>query len=136
MTGMSYSFANNTDGINKNVTTSFEKDFQNAREVRWDTKKVFLKATFVLNGQVTFAYYSQNGELMAVTRNILSSQLPINQLMNLNKNYDGYWITDLFELSADNQTSYYITLENADSKLVLKSSGSEGWSVYRKETKM
>src|SRR5450432_3865181 len=104
MTGMSYSFANKTDGINKNVSTSFERDFQNAREVKWDTKKAFLKASFILNGQVTFAYYSQNGDLMAITRNILSSQLPINQLMELNKNYKDYWISELFEMNADNET--------------------------------
>ena len=34
MTGISYSFANNADGTTESVTTSFKKDFVNAKEVR------------------------------------------------------------------------------------------------------
>jgi len=36
---------------------------------------------------------------MAVTRNIVSSQLPVSLLMNFKKHYSEFWITDLFEMS-------------------------------------
>ena len=135
MTVISYSFANNADDINKSVIASFKKDFADAREIKWENAKAFVKATFTLNEAVIYAYYTYHGDLIAVTRNIQSSQLPITQLVSLKKNYAGYWITDLFEIDSDNETSYYITLENSDYKLILKSN-SAGWDVYKKEIKL
>lgn len=82
-----------------------------------------------------FAYYSQEGDLMAVTRNILSNQLPISLLSDLKKNYTIYWISDLFEISASQDASYYVTLQNADYTLVLKSNGINDWQVYKKDKK-
>jgi hypothetical protein len=131
----SFSFANPTDEVNGNVKTSFKKDFGNADGVKWENQKGFLIATFSLNGKITCAYYSKSGDLIAVTRNILSTQLPIRQLLSLEKNYKGYWITDLFEIDANEETSYFISLENADYKLVLKSDVVDGWNEYKKEKK-
>ncbi len=66
---------------------------------------------------------------MAVTRNIVSSQLPLNLLTSLKKHYSNTWITDLFEFNSDNQDNYYITLENADTKTTLRSNG-DNWELY------
>ena len=85
-----------------------------------------------MNDQVMFAYYNGEGELLGVTRNIVSSQLPISLLADLKKNYSEYWISDLFEMASNSETDYYVTLESADSTLVLKSSGSASWNVYKK----
>ena len=89
----------------------------------------FTKFTFTTDGVIMSAFYSTGGELLAVTRNIVSSQLPINLLTSLKKHYSNTWITDLFELSGDNQDCYYITLENADSKVTLRSNG-DNWELY------
>jgi hypothetical protein len=69
---------------------------------------------------------------LGVTRYISSGNLPINLQTSLKKSYDNYWISDLFEVAKYDNTSYYITLENADTKLVLKSNGGSNWSVYDK----
>jgi hypothetical protein len=82
-----------------------------------------------MDDMIMFAYYSGNGELLAITRNIVSSQLPMNLQMTLKSNYSGFWITELFELSGDNDNCYYVSLENADSKVVLRSNG-DNWEVY------
>jgi hypothetical protein len=76
-----------------------------------------------------FAFYGQNGQLLAVTRNIVSSQLPVSLLTNLKKHFNDYWITELFEFSGDDQNCYYISLENAEGKVTLRSNGT-GWEVY------
>jgi hypothetical protein len=136
MTGISFSFATKTDNISGSVTHSFRKDFTNAKDVKWESGKIFVKATFKMDDQVTYAYYSKDGELIATTRNILSSQLPIAQLVGLRKSYGAYWITDLFEVNSNNETSYYITLENADYKMVLKSNTGGDWETYSKEEKI
>ncbi len=132
--GASYSFAASPDSINSDVRTSFRKDFHNARIISTEVRKNFTKLTFKMNDVVMFAYYSENGELLAVTRNIVSSQLPINLQMNLKNNYTGYWITELFELSGDNDSCYYVSLESADSKVTLRSNG-DTWEVYSSSMK-
>jgi hypothetical protein len=61
-------------------------------------------------------------------------QLPISLQTSLKKQCGDLWISDLFEVANDQGTSYYVTLENADTKIVLKSSGSD-WTTYQKQRK-
>lgn len=133
--GLTSIFANNAEGVNQKVISSFKKEFSNAKDVKWENGKEYVKATFTLNGQILFAYYSENGEMLAMTRNITSSQLPINLLNDLKKDYNSFWITDLFEMAAGNETAYYVTLESTDSIIVLKSSDASNWEQFKKEKK-
>ena len=133
--GVTSSFARTDVGTNEKAVDAFKKEFAAARNVEWEQGKDFSKATFTLNDQVLFAYYSGEGDLLAITRNILSSQLPINLLADLKKSYNDYWITDLFEMAANDSTSYYVTIESGDYTIVLRSAGSNGWEVFKKERK-
>jgi hypothetical protein len=114
---------------NKEIKANFARDFRNAELVSTESKVNYTKVVFKLNEQVMTAFYSNSGELLAITRNIVSTQLPVSLLMNYKKHYSGYWISDLFEMSQDQQSSYYLTLENSDSRTTLRSNG-EGWEVY------
>jgi len=120
--------AANGDG-NKEIKASFARDFQSAEPVSTEVRDSYTKVVFKLNQQVMTAFYSNNGELMAVTRNIVSSQLPVSLLMNLKKRYSEYWITDLFEMSQDQESSYYVTVENSDSRTTMRSNG-DSWELY------
>lgn len=135
MIGITSTFAKNVEGVNQRVIASFQKEFTNAKDVKWESSREFAKATFSLNGQIMFAYYSEEGQLLAMTRNIQSSQLPINLLNNLKKDYNSFWITDLFEMASGNETAYYVTLESGDSVVVLKSTDSMNWELFKKEKK-
>jgi hypothetical protein len=125
----SYSFATPTKDISSSIKTSFHQDFQNARILSIESYQTFTKLTFNMNDAVLSAFYTENGELLAVTRNILSSQLPLNLLSSLRKKFSTYWISDLFEFDRDSQTCYYISLENADTKMTLRSNG-DSWELY------
>ena len=129
------SFANNDESINERAAQSFKKEFAQAKDVSWQKTGDMIRATFTLNERVLFAYYNQSGDLMAITRNITTDQLPIALQTQLRKNYSGYWVSDLFEMVSGGQTNYYITVENADHKVVLKSEDFGSWSTYRKEKK-
>ena len=131
----SASFANNDESINEKAAQSFKKEFAQAKDVSWQKTGDMIRATFTLNERVLFAYYNQSGDLMAITRNITTDQLPIALQTLLRKNYTEYWVSDLFEMVSGGQTSYYITVENADHKVVLKSEDFGSWSTYRKEKK-
>jgi len=125
----SYSFASPADDINMAIKTSFRKDFQHAQIMSTEDHKTFTKLTFKMNEQIMFAFYAENGDLLAVTRNIVSTQLPMNLLMSLKNDYSGYWITELFEFNGENNNCYYISLENADVKITLRSNF-DSWEVY------
>lgn len=135
LTGLSTTFANLRETVNEKISKAFTEDFAGAQEVKWENKENFAKATFKLGNQVMFAFYSQDGELLGVTRNIVSTQLPINLLSDLKKGYNNYWITDLFEMGTNSNTTYYVTLENSTHTVVLKSTGTEGWSVFSRTKK-
>jgi len=118
------------------VLNAFNKEFSGAKDVQWTVTNDYYKAEFVYNGQKVNAFYKSSGEMMALTRNITSVQLPINLQTSLKNNYNNYWISDLFEISNDEGTSYYITVEKAEARLVLKSDGAGKWDVFKKMAKI
>lgn len=121
--------------VNPKVLTAFNNDFNNAKEVEWSTGVNYFKAAFTFNGNHVFAFYTTDGELLGLTRYISSLDLPMNLQRDLKKNYSDYWISDLFEVANNNGTSYYITLEMADTKITLKASGNSDWRSYNKVRK-
>lgn len=122
--------------VSSRVLDAFKNDFATATEITWTAAEDYYKASFVFNDQHIAAFYNADGELMGMTRNLRSTDLPINLQANLKKGYSNYWISDLFEVSNIDGTSYYITLENADTKLVLKATGGDTWKTYQKKTKI
>jgi hypothetical protein len=126
---------NRKDGIDGVIKASFNREFKTAQIISWDVTNRFTKVTFQMNGNIMFAFYSGDGDLMAVTRNILSSQLPMALASSLKDKYGDYWITDLFEINGDSSNCFYVTLENADRKIVLRSVGLDSWETYDTQRK-
>lgn len=120
------------DNVGKEVLNAFNKEFTGAKEVKWTTGNGFYRVAFVYNQQYVSAFYNSNGELLATTRNISSLNLPLQLQTRLKSDYSEYWISDLFELSNNEGTSYYITLVKGDSRVVLKSLDDSAWSVFMK----
>jgi hypothetical protein len=130
-----FSFAAVTPAISKNVISSFNKQFSSARDIKWEHQANFTKAEFTINDMILSAYFNNNGELVAVTRFISPNQLPLQIFTSLKSNYSNYWVTDLFEIQTENGTSYYVTIQNADQILILKSEGISGWQTFQREKK-
>ncbi len=117
------------------VLNTFNHVFVNAKEVIWEKVNTYYKATFQLSGQYLFAFFTGQGEIMGVARNISPTELPILLKGSLNKDHAGFWISDLFEHATKSETTYYVTLENADHQVILKSVGSHDWTVFKKTNK-
>jgi hypothetical protein len=131
------SFAFTGEGaVNKQALNAFNTQFGAATDAAWTTASDYYKVTFSLGDQKLFAYYSTSGEFIAVTRYISSLQLPLNLHGSVKKAYENYWITDLFEVANQDGTSYYVTLETADTKIVLKSTDGGDWAVFQKSKKV
>ncbi len=122
-------FASET--VNQKVLNAFKKEFATASEVSWTVRTDYYKATFSYNGKYIFAFYNEEGEMLGMSRHLSPIDLPLALQNNLKKGYEGYWVSDLFEAAKNEETNYYVTLENADTKIVLKSAGN-GWSIYNK----
>ena len=122
-------FAKPADSISGDINTSFKKNFRTAQLMSTEKHEAFTKLTFKMNNAIMFAFYSRTGDLLAVTRNIVSSQLPINLLLSLKNDYSAYWITELFEFTSNDDSCYYVSLESADAKVTLRSIG-DTWEVY------
>jgi len=57
-------------------------------------------------------------------------------LNELKDQYSKYWVSNLMEVNNNSGTKYYITVENAETKLVLYTTGSGGWAVFNKSKKV
>jgi hypothetical protein len=126
----------NEGKVTTKVLEAFQTEFNSAKEVSWSTGDNYFKAEFIFNGQHVSAFYSTDGDLLGITRYITVLDLPVSLQASLKKNYDGFWISDLFEVTKSDNTGYYITLESADTKIVMKASDADEWSVYKKVKKI
>jgi len=132
----SISMAADNDKISRATLALFQNDFKTATNVSWAQTATCYKATFNLDGQVVYAYYDKDQSgLIAVTRFILSNQLPLNLQQDLRGKLKEGWLADLFEVASGGETYYYATVEDSSSRLVYKSSGFSNWSLVSKTEK-
>jgi hypothetical protein len=144
VSSFSAAFAGNTFGnpadikgeeVSAKVLGAFKKEFSSAKEITWTVASSYYQASFVYNDQHVSAYYNMDGELMGLTRFISPADLPLALQSDLRKNHSEYWISDLFEVANDDGTAYYITLEDADARIVLKATDGKSWDTYKKVKK-
>ncbi len=128
-------FAGEAD-VNKKVLNAFKTEFTTARDVEWSVGSDYYKASFIYNDKYVFAFYNQDGDLLGLTRYISTADLPLNLQIDLKKNSKGYWVSDLFEVAKNRTTYYYITIENANTKLILKSTGGSDWEEFKSVKKI
>lgn len=113
------------------VMQAFQSTFYEAKEIRWEQVGVLSKATFVLNGEYRSAFYNSDGDLVAETQNLASTSLPKTLRKSLKNEMASRWITDVFVVSVEGDNTYYVTLENADTSVMLKSVGAKKWATYK-----
>ena len=136
LVAVAVSYAYPSEKVSPRVLASFKSEFSKAENVEWETGNNYFRATFSLNEQRMFAFYSVDGELISMARYISSLQLPVNLFKNLRNGYSKYWISDLFEVSNSDGLHYYVTLETADTRLLVRSSNGGDWSTYSKHKKI
>ena len=123
-------FSQEKNIVDSRTVQAFHIDFPGATLANWMEGTDFLKVSFSYAGATLFAYYKPGGELIAASRNISSFQLPVRLQTTLKNNFNRFWITDLFELSINGSTDYYVTLENSEEKKVLLASGGD-WELFK-----
>lgn len=124
----------NISDKNQQMQLDFNKHFATATSVTWSTAGTLTTVNFQINGQHLSAHYSPDAKMLGVSRNIVSSDLPLSLQKELRPYLATYWITEAFEYATHGTDDYYVVLENADVKLILKNEAGEFYT-YKKELK-
>ena len=118
------------DRVPESVSSVFNRDFANASNVNWEILNGYYKASFYEHGIVLFAFYTEKADFMGIAKNIISDQLPASLYAKLKKNCSGYWIADLFKSYVNDTPGYFVALENANEKIMLKAERNQSWEFY------
>jgi hypothetical protein len=129
-------FAQATDKIvSPSIETTFENRFSAATNTFWTEVNGLYKAAFVLDGRAMSAFFNGEAELIAVTKNISTAELPEGLRSQLQKELSNAWISELFVMSTNEGDQYYVNLEGAHSRKILKSENNKKWSLFEKSDK-
>ena len=115
------------------VEKAFQNTFNGATDVHWAEINNLYRAQFTYNNQVLYAFYNRKGEHLCTGRHIEFNEFPPMLQLAFNKKYRNVKTIDAFEISDENNFSYYTTIETATERIILKSSGADRWSVFLKE---
>ncbi len=127
-------FANEPE-VNQKALDAFRIEFNGASNVKWTISTDYFMASFVYNDKHVFAYYDIDGAWLGTTRYVALSDLPLMLQGEVKNKFSDYWISELIEVANNDGTAYYATVENADSRLVLKASDGKTWNHYKKYKK-
>ncbi|RYF90495.1 MAG: hypothetical protein EOO03_03575 [Chitinophagaceae bacterium] len=115
------------------VNAAFANKFKKAQNVTWRTVEDFYFANFELNSNNYSVAYSAQGDMLALSRIIPASQLPLAVVSSLEERFAGYKIpNNVTEIVMQGSTNYYLTAEGATRLLQLKCSTDGTVSVEKK----
>jgi hypothetical protein len=122
---------------NGKVKQAFTDVFRKAKDVEWTTvnKEGVYQAKFNFNNETLQAFFTEEGDYIGTTRQIMASQLPIMVATGLEKQYAGDRVITIFEYSKKDGLDYYITLMTGKGAIIIKATGNGDLSVYRKNIK-
>ena len=117
--------------VTRAAQQSFQKAFNQARNVSWSKVDDLYKVSFTLDSRPVIAFYAGDGSLSAVTRYITQDQLPLVLQSDLKKYTENYVLQEIFEVNDENGTVYYSTL-HATNKTIVLQSALNNWSIHKK----
>lgn len=115
------------------VEKSFSRDFSKAANISWEKKGDIFIAHFDINNESIEAAYNEEGELVATSRKVNASDLPLSISLAIAKKYPGYEVANKGEeITFEKQTNYYINVGNDKEILKLKCTVNGELTVDRK----
>lgn len=115
--GTSVILANTVPEANPRALEVFKKEFSSAEQVKWSVEGNYNRASFVMGGNRAVAFFNQEGELLGSMRDILYNQLPLAAIKTLDKQFFGYAVYELRELTnQETGTRYKVVVEGKTKK--------------------
>lgn len=132
MTIAGTALANDKANVNELVKAAFKKEFPAASLIEWNNPGEYYKATFMLWGHRTEAYFTEDGQLQGSIRSIFYNQLPLAIMTSVDKRFEGAEILDVNEINNSNGTTYSLLLEAGNRKYRVKANASGGITEVNK----
>ena len=117
---VSTAFANDGANVNEQVQASFKDEFPGANLIGWSSAGEFAKATFILWGHRTEAYFTNDGELQGSARSLFYNQLPLAVMTAIDKRFTETEVLDIIEINNTEGTTYSLLLETNSKKYRIK----------------
>lgn len=105
---------------NRKMRLAFDRVFAGATDVRWYETDNNYMAKFTLKARKVTAHFDKDGTLIATSRIISDSELPLDVISTLIRKYPDQKIHSVVEYVVDGNTYYAITLESATEWTVLR----------------
>jgi hypothetical protein len=105
---------------NYKALNNFEASFTGANNVGWTLKDNLTVASFVQDESNVKVFYNSEGDFVATTKEVTLEDLPIYAKRIIAKKYSGFIVKEAFKFKADNETDYFIAVENEQENVVLK----------------
>ena len=123
----------NVEKLNKEVNSAFLTKFKRAEKVNWKQVSDLYFAHFEMDSKEYSAAYSEEGEMIAISRKLPTDQLPYAVTNVLEEQFAGYNIpVSVTEIVMDGNTNYYFTVEGATRFLQLKCSADGTVAIQKK----
>ncbi len=126
----SSAFATDVSRVSSKAQNSFAEKFGNAQNVKWTAKESYNKVTFTLADEQVEAFFATDGDLIGLSREVAFKSLPLAAIQKIKKEYAGFSVKETIEFEQNDEKSFYVSLVNADKKLILEVSFYGNVSVF------
>jgi hypothetical protein len=130
--------ATNSVNVSSSVTSQFNANFADAKNVTWIVNKNFQKAEFIMNGVKTTAFYNLQGEFVALTENVSAAAIPAKTKLEIANLYKGYEVNEVIvvqnntDLNPDaDETAYFVDLRSDSKEVLVKINQDLHTEVYK-----
>jgi hypothetical protein len=117
---------------NKKVMESFNNQFAGAADVSWYSTADKYVAKFTMKASKVTAHFDREGNLLATSRYITDTELPLKVISRLMKKFPDQKIQNIVEYDAEGSVTYVITLESETHWTVLKAEQSGSLTTLKK----
>src|ERR1700712_204603 len=100
--------------IPNEVISAFNTDFDASVKVTWETGTGYFKAGFIQSGVLCYAFYSMDGELMGMGRQLTTDMIPASLGEQLESVYSGYTLTELYQIGTEESGDYLLVLRKGN----------------------
>ena len=128
----SSAFAGVEDNKEKAIK-NLREEFASAKDVQWKVTENYLKASFNWNNQQLEVFYNYEGEMIAKSRHIEPTSLPLDAQQTITRKYPGYRFDETVEYDGiEGDHYFYTSLVKDNTKILLQITTQGDVSVYRK----
>ena len=116
------------------VMETFHHSFKDAKNVTWEETNGLIRVNFMSEGKESYAYYTNEGELMVVAKQVSITELPNGLQTDLKNKYSDYTVINVYSLESDDHNEFCVVLSKDNKTLTLQGSYKK-WRTVLSEKK-